>query len=513
MVTRLFRYLSTAWRRAAGYLAGGLVASARMEQLTAKLHMYADRLTASYDQLAGLPVAVSRKRSHRQAGYWLLLISLLMLPILGHAVPAGTVIDNTATATFNGGTTSPSNTVSTTTVVVRTPSTLEFLQYAPSSATAQSVPVTTTEYSSSATTAGPFVPMPAPTPAGSATAIDLSNPVPLEPVSLYHQGDPIFIRVTDLDQNLDATTAETVMVTLNVSATGDIEVLRLRETGPNTGVFTGYIQSYVDSITPSAVNPGNGQLGLQANINISSSYADPADSTDSSTNTAMVDPFGLVFDSTTGQPVNGAQVTLIDESSGLPATVYGDDGISTYPATVTSGGSATDSGGTVYNFAPGEYRFPFVATGNYHLQITPPASYTAPSSVPTAILQSLPGAPFVIDAQGSRGLPFNVALGPAIQVDIPIDPTNSGFFLVKDANKQVVAVGDFLQYRLNLTNNSGGIAGGSQIVDTLPPGLRYQRGSTTLDGNPVTDPAISADGRTLTFNLNDIADGAARELR
>ncbi len=34
-----------------------------------------------------------------------------------------------------------------------------------------------------------------------------------------------------------------------------------------------------------------------------------------------------------------------------------------------------------------------------------------------------------------------------------------------------------------------------------------------VDGNPVADPAISPDGRTLTFNLNDIADGAVSEVR
>ncbi|MGD8547113.1 MAG: OmpA family protein, partial [Thiohalophilus sp.] len=481
-----------------------------MEQLEPKLHMHVDRLTASCDQLAGLPVAASRKRSYRQAGYWLLLFILLLLPVLGHAVPAGTVIDNTATATYNGGTTSPSNTVSTTTVIVRTPSTLEFLQYAPSSGTAQPVPVTTTEYRNSG---GSFIARPAPTPAGSATPIDLSAPVPLEPVTVYHQGDPIFVRLTDLDQNLDATTAETVIVTLNVSATGDTEVLRLTETGPNTGVFTGYIQSYVGSITPGAATPANGQLGLQENIDITGNYTDIVDGTDTTTESALVDPLGLVFDSTTGQPVNGAQVTLIDDSTGLPATVYGDDGISTFPATITSGGSASDSGGTVYNFATGEYRFPFVTPGTYRLQVTPPVSYSAPSAVPTAILQTLPGAPFAIDTQGSRGLAFDVPVGPAIQVDIPIDPANSGFFLIKEANKQVVAIGDFLQYSLRLTNNSGGLASGSRIVDTLPPGLRYQRGSATLDGNAVTDPNISDDGRTLTFSLNDLADGTVSELR
>ncbi len=277
--------------------------------------------------------------------------------------------------------------------------------------------------------------MPPPTPAGSATPIDLSTPVPLEPVTVYHQGDPVFVRLTDLDQNLDATTAETAVVTLNVSATGDTEVLRLTETGPNTGVFTGYIQSYISASNPAAATPANGQLGLQEGDNITANYIDPVDGTDSSASTALVDPFGLVFDSTTGQPVNGAQITLIDNATNLPATVYGEDGISTFPSTISSGGSTTDSSGTVYNFGPGEYRFPFVAVGTYRLEVTPPASYNAPSVVPTVVLQTLPGAPFVIDEQGSRGQPFDVVLGPAMQIDIPLDPGSTGFFLVEGSQQ------------------------------------------------------------------------------
>ncbi len=512
-MTALFRILSTAWRRAAGYLAGGMVASACTEQLTRKLTVQANRLTFCFKQLAGLPMAVCNPRSYGQAGFWLLLFSLFLLPVTGHAVPAGTVIDNTATATFNGGNTSTSNTVTTVTVIVRTPSTLEFLQYAPASGTAQLVPVAITDYSTSGTTAGPFVPMPAPTPAGSAVPIDLLNPVPLEPVTVYHQGDPIFIRVTDLDQNVDATTTETIVVTLNVSANGDAEVLRLTETGPNTGVFTGYLQSYIGASNPAAANPANGQLGLQEGTDIAANYVDGLDGTDTSASTALVDPFGLVFDSTSGQPVNGAQITLIDAATNLPATVYGDDGISRFPSTITSGGTATDSSGTVYNFGPGEYRFPFVVPGTYRLQITPPVSYNAPSVVPTVILQTLPGAPFVIDEGGSRGLPFDVSPGPAIQVDIPLDPGSTGFFLVKEANKQVVAVGDFLQYRLTLTNNAGALAVATRIVDTLPPGLRYQPGSTTIGGHPTADPSISPDGRSLSFTLGNVADGVVTEVR
>ncbi len=508
----MFHVVIAAWRYAAGQLAGGIFASAHKEQRVGKLPTHADSLITSDNRQAGLPVIVHQQRNHRQIGFWCLLISLWMLPLSSHAVPAGTVINNMATASFNGGMSNTSNTISTVTVTVRTPSTLEFLQYAPGSATAQAVPVTITGYSTSGTTSGPFVAMPAPTPAASATPIDLSKPVPLEPVTLYHQGDPIFVRLTDLDQNQDATVAETVLVTLSVSATTDSEVLRLTETGPNSGVFTGYIQSYIGNTSPGSASRANGQLGLGADVNIAGNYIDAADATDSNNISAMVDPYGRVFDSTTGQAVNGAQITIINATTNLPATVYGDDGISSFPSSITSGGTATDSSGTVYTFATGQYRFPFVKPGTYRLQITPPVGYKAPSVVPNAVLQSLPGAPFSIDAQGSYGQSFTVPLGPAIQIDIPIDPGVTGLFLTKQANKQVVAVGDFLGYRLRLTNNSGATATGTHITDTLPVGLRYQTGSTTLNGNPIADPVISADGRTLSFNLNDINNGTASDL-
>jgi uncharacterized repeat protein (TIGR01451 family) len=147
------------------------------------------------------------------------------------------------------------------------------------------------------------------------------------------------------------------------------------------------------------------------------------------------------------------------------------------------------------------------------LQVTAPVGYSAPSVVPTANLQALPTAPYAIDAQGSRGLPFDVMVGPAIQIDLPLDPAGVGFFLIKDANKREASAGDFLQYRLTLNNNTGSAATAVQIVDTLPAGLRYQRGSASVDGNPVADPATSGDGRTLTFSLADMPDGTSTEVR
>ena len=67
--------------------------------------------------------------------------------------------------------------------------------------------------------------------------------MPLVPATQYHLGEPVFLRLTDGDQNSDPAAVETVLVTLRDPATGDTEVLRLTETGPNTGVFTGYIQT------------------------------------------------------------------------------------------------------------------------------------------------------------------------------------------------------------------------------------------------------------------------------
>ena len=49
------------------------------------------------------------------------------------------------------------------------------------------------------------------------------------------------MRVVDLDRNRDGNVIETVDVRVAVAATGDSEVLRLSETGANTGVFVGYI--------------------------------------------------------------------------------------------------------------------------------------------------------------------------------------------------------------------------------------------------------------------------------
>ena len=417
------------------------------------------------------------------------------------ATPTGTIINNTGQVayTLNGkAVTVTSNTVTLTTSIHNTPAVIEFLKYAPTDTAAENISVYPTEYSSVLSPSNPDTVMPNPVQSGTLSPVDLTTPVPLVTAAFYHMTDPVFVRLTDPDPNADPLARDTVIVTLSVSSSGDLEVLRLEETGPDTGVFMGYFQ-----LTPTAAYGYDGALSVDADTVIRASYVDALDGSDAVVDAALVDPYGIVFDTATGLPVNGATVALMDATTGLPAVVHGDDGVSTYPSTITSGGSATDSSGKVYTFPQGEYRFPFVSPGQYYLVITPPNGYKSPSQVSTTTIQTLSGAPYAIEV-GSRGEVFIVNPGPALHIDIPIDPV-VGLYLRKSASKTTVSPGDFIQYKLELEDTLIGPALTDVVVhDRLPLGFRYKAGSAKLDGIAMSDPIISDDGRGLDFQVGNL---------
>ena len=435
-----------------------------------------------------------------------IVVTLLVCLTAGQSVAASAVqgdhIINTAFVTA-GNISTTSSSSATVTAVIRTVSHIEYLQYAPTLSGTATVPVVPGAYRTGASPAAPFLPLPPPTVTGSATPIDVALPIPLTSAAQLHQGDPLFIRVTDLDQNLDRTRNETVLVTVTNPANGDIEVLLLTETGPDTGIFVAYLPT-----TGSASAGYNGSMSVNPGDILSTRYVDIADGSDTSATTIMVDPYGIVFDTVTGLPVNGATITMINTATGLPATVFGDDGVSSYPATITSGGSTSDSSGKVYTFQPGGYRFPFVFPGSYRFNVTPPPGYSSPSTVATSVIQALPGAPFTV-VNGSRSEQFVINPGPSLRIDLPLDPAPAGLWVQKSAGKDTVGHGDFVPYTLTVTNMSKTVsAGGVQLFDTMPVGFRLRKGSVRLDNLPAADPAISADGRTLTFSIGNLGHGA-----
>ena len=321
------------------------------------------------------------------------------------------------------------------------------------------------------------------------------------PAEVYHAGQAIYVQVKDGDQNIDIYTKQSVTVTLTDSASGDTETIVLTETGNNTGVFIGSTAS----TRLATATPNDGVLSVNIDSTITATYTDKFDNTDVAASAALVDPFGLVFDSSSGVPLDGATITIIDVATGLPATVYGDDGVSVYPSTVVSGATVTDASGAVYTFDTGKYRFPFMPLGDYRLEITPPPGYSYPSQVATANIQAIPTGPFSI-VTGSRGETFKIQAGPALHIDVPLDGKGVNLFVRKTTSTSTAAVGDRVAYQISVENIHATASSNTSVIhDTLPLGFRYQAGSATLDGVALADPIISANGRDLSFSIGSIA--------
>jgi uncharacterized repeat protein (TIGR01451 family) len=335
----------------------------------------------------------------------------------------------------------------------------------------------------------------------------LGQPLPLGAAVIVHGGEAVFVEIFDADRNRDAAAVDLVEVTVGALG-GDSETLVLEETAADSGRFLGYVQTRAGG---AAV--GDCVLDVQRDGDLTARYVDALDATDIATDAALVDPFGVVFDSQTGQPIDGARVRLVAAGSGAPAAVLGDDGQSAYPADMVTGQTVTDSGGTSYSLPPGVFRFPLVAAGDYQLVVEPPAGYRAPSTVPESRLQTLPGSPYAL-TPASFGNAMTIAGEIPQAIDIPLDPAAGALFLDKRAGLDVAAIGDFVPYTVTVRNVTAGAPLTNVVVtDYLPPGMRYQPGSARLDGTSPLEPEIGADGLTLTFQLPDLPAQRSASLR
>ena len=422
------------------------------------------------------------------------------------AAPPGAVIANQASLDYldrnNQPATVLSNEVSVITAVIRSPASIEFTRVVPAGSGTYQEPVGP----AACFQGGAFVSLPDPGVIGGGT-IDPTQAQDVSAASSFNVGETAFIRLDDSDQNVDYQVIDYVSLTITSVTTGDSETIQLSETGLDTGIFTGYVP-----IGAGASNVGDCVLQGAPQTPVTVSYVDPVDAADVAQATAELDPVQRVFESNTGTVVSGSTIELVDAVTGLPATVYGNDGVSLFPSAIVSGSTVTDSSGTSYVFGPGEYRFPVVPNGDYRLVVTPPAAYTAPSVVSIAELQSLPGAPFQL-SPASFGAAFSKTGDVSIAVDIPLDPLSTSLFLQKQTMTTIAAPGDFVRYELFLENASAtGSANEITIIDQLPSGVRFVPGSVTIDGNDASDPTIGPDLSTLEFTIDTLSAGASTRI-
>ena len=413
------------------------------------------------------------------------------------AAPPGAVISNQALVSYENGagviTIARSNDVELLTAVIRSPSSLVFTRLVSSGDFQETVGPAYCEQSGGLTLlaapgGGIFDP---------AVLYDVS------PTSAYNLGETLYLRLDDSDQNVDFAVVDTAVISVTHPTSGDSETLRLSETGANTGIFAGYIPS-----SASAASVGDCILQGTAGSDVEAAYVDPADALDVSSARASLDPLGRIFDSRTGNPVDGATVRLLDAQTGLPAPVFGNDGISTFPPEIISGTLVSDSGGRSYSFNSGEFRFPTVPAGNYRLEVDPPGSFAGPSTVSQGDLQLLPNAPFLLGPQ-SFSIAFSYDGNGPFAFDYPVDPQESTLFLQKSTKTSIASPGDFVRYELVVENTSTtDTAVAVRVMDILPPGTRYVAGTATRDGASAADPAIDPANMQLEFSLGSLAGGA-----
>ncbi len=157
-----------------------------------------------------------------------------------NAAPPGAAISNQATLEYLNAANQPevvsSNAVALTAAVLRSPATLQFTRIAPAAAGSWQETVGP----SACLQGGNWVTQADPVLVGGAV-IDPGSVQELVTASAYNLGETVFLRLADADQNLDFQALDTAEVTIRHPLSADSESLRLVETGPDSGVFAGYL--------------------------------------------------------------------------------------------------------------------------------------------------------------------------------------------------------------------------------------------------------------------------------
>lgn len=335
-----------------------------------------------------------------------------------------------------------------------------------------------------------------------------TNPASLNATSAIRAGEPIVLRLVSTARNRDPSAIDSFEAEV-VTDSNDLEHIMLTETAANSSVFVAMINTTAIPPTPIrgdcvlSVRPGD-QLRVELDETLGGGVIASTEIN------ILVDPFGLTFDSADGTAVDGTQVTIVDAATGLPADVFGDDGVSRFPSTIIAGSQVRDAGGQIYDFPTGFYRFPFLRPGNYRLLVTPPAPYTHPSVATPAEIAQLTrpdGGQFVI-APGSYGGIITLSDPAPVRVDIPMDRPGGNLQLRKTTSASTAAPGDIVQYRIEVRNadrtrNSGPVT----VTDILPNSMRLRLGSVRYNGTAIT-PNVTADGTQFSVIIPPISAGS-----
>ncbi|MBC7470323.1 MAG: DUF11 domain-containing protein, partial [Ramlibacter sp.] len=293
----------------------------------------------------------------------------------------------------------------------------------------------------------------------------------------------------------DPASLQTRIATLTTSD-GDSEQVLATETAPDSHIF-------LLAPVPTRRGPAQGGSGqIETPKGATVTVAIQGCDTPVTVDFGLVDPVGIVFDSVTGSPVNGLDVSLFKASGAACtqqlATVLAPDELD---ALVPSPNPYRSHDG-------GRYQFPIVPAGSYCLQVASTATYTFPSARPLASQ-----APGRVSSAGSLGLPFPVGPEPLfVAIDLPVDPmaTKLALFVNKKASRDTVLAGEQLQFTVLVKNVSATQVSHLTLRDAMSTGLSYLGASLRINDAAAADPKTAAG--SLSIALPDLAPGKSHTI-
>ena len=221
-------------------------------------------------------------------------------------------------------------------------------------------------------------------------------------------------------------------------------------------------------------------------------------------------PSGVVYGSSNRQPLAGAMVRLSGPAGFDPARHL-----------VGGAGNAEQRSSD-----EGMYQFLLTSdapSGRYQLLTRPSAGYVSPSTAlppqPQALVLPTGAAPLAVQPQAAPPQPgeattyytqFTVSSGsrPVANNHLPLDQAaTQGLLLRKSASKSVVETVDFVDYALELNNQTGGLLAGATFEDPPAAGFVYQQGSArviTAAGASAVEPLLTPNGKgglSMRFEL------------
>ncbi|OYX96509.1 MAG: hypothetical protein B7X90_03090 [Novosphingobium sp. 17-62-19] len=348
---------------------------------------------------------------------------------------------------------------------------------------------------------------------GNRAAITLSGS--LQPSDSFRIGELLYVRITAPSANRSATEIDHLQIK-TVTSSGDEELMTIAETGANTGEFLAAIAT--TAIPPSPTRR-DCQLSVHDGDSITVEIADstiPLGTQPVSSVQVLADPYGLVFDSADGTPIDGVTITLIDDATGQPAQVFADDGFTGWPSTVVTGQAVTDASGTVHPMPVGEYRFPLAALGRYRLRVVPPGGFVVPSTVPLENLRAIvrPEGDLVELSDASFGGVVTLDSPNPVRVDIPMDSPSVAASVTKVASREVINPGDPVIFTVLASNpNAKRALFNVSLKDTPSRWLRFVPKSVRVNGQSAEAAVQFADdGRLMTIALGRIAAGETAKI-